>query len=96
MESPTSAQINKEKEKGKKLRKTQWWLNQVNDGVCHFCQGQFDRKELTMDHLVPLSRGGKSNKGNVVVCCKECNTRKKYHTPVDLILKEKMNKDITF
>ena len=31
-----------------------------------------------MDHVVPLVRGGRSTKGNVVPACKECNTTKKY------------------
>ena len=39
-----------------------------------------------MDHLVPVSRGGKSVKGNVVVACKECNNKKTYKTPVEMIL----------
>jgi len=30
-----------------------------------------------MDHLVPLSRGGRSVKGNLVPACKDCNTKKK-------------------
>jgi len=30
-----------------------------------------------MDHLVPLARGGKSIRANLVPVCKECNTRKK-------------------
>jgi hypothetical protein len=33
--------------------------------------------ELTMDHVVPLARGGKSTKGNVVPACKPCNNKKK-------------------
>ena len=32
---------------------------------------------LTMDHLVPLSRGGKSIRANLVPACKECNNKKK-------------------
>lgn len=31
-----------------------------------------------MDHIVPIVRGGKSTKGNVVPACKECNAKKKY------------------
>ena len=31
-----------------------------------------------MDHLVPLIRGGRSTKGNLVPACKECNTKKKH------------------
>ena len=33
---------------------------------------------MTMDHIVPIIRGGKSTKGNVVPACKECNTKKKH------------------
>jgi 5-methylcytosine-specific restriction endonuclease McrA len=36
-----------------------------------------------MDHIVPLSRGGKSRKGNIVPACKECNNRKKYLLPIE-------------
>jgi 5-methylcytosine-specific restriction endonuclease McrA len=41
------------------------------------------REKLTMDHLVPLSRGGKSKKGNLVPACKECNSKKKYLLPIE-------------
>jgi 5-methylcytosine-specific restriction endonuclease McrA len=34
-----------------------------------------------MDHVVPVIRGGKSRKGNIVPCCKECNNRKKHMIP---------------
>jgi 5-methylcytosine-specific restriction endonuclease McrA len=36
-----------------------------------------------MDHVVPLSRGGKSKKGNIVPACKECNSKKKYLLPIE-------------
>jgi 5-methylcytosine-specific restriction endonuclease McrA len=36
-----------------------------------------------MDHVVPISRGGKSKKGNIVPACKECNNKKKYLLPVE-------------
>ena len=75
-----------ERLKAKKLRNSQWWKNKIGRGICHYCHGQFAPEELTMDHVVPLSRGGKSTKGNVVPCCKDCNNRKKYLTPVDMIL----------
>ncbi len=28
-----------EKAKARKLRKTQWWQNKLNEGVCHYCGG---------------------------------------------------------
>jgi 5-methylcytosine-specific restriction endonuclease McrA len=80
--------IKREREKAKKLKKTQWWQNKLNAGICYFCGKKFPRDELTMDHLVPVSRGGKSTKSNIVVSCKNCNSEKKYLTPVDMILRK--------
>lgn len=37
-----------------------------------------------MDHVLPIIRGGKSTKGNIVPCCKKCNEEKKYKLPFDL------------
>lgn len=36
-----------------------------------------------MDHIVPIIRGGRSTKGNVVAACKACNTKKKYLLPME-------------
>ncbi len=36
-----------------------------------------------MDHIVPVSRGGMSTKGNVVPSCKPCNTKKKQLLPME-------------
>jgi 5-methylcytosine-specific restriction endonuclease McrA len=36
-----------------------------------------------MDHVVPLIRGGRSSRGNVVPACKECNNKKKSLLPVE-------------
>jgi 5-methylcytosine-specific restriction endonuclease McrA len=36
-----------------------------------------------MDHIVPLARGGKTTKANVVPCCKACNTQKLHLLPVE-------------
>jgi 5-methylcytosine-specific restriction endonuclease McrA len=36
-----------------------------------------------MDHIIPLSRGGRSTKDNLVPCCKDCNNRKKGSLPVE-------------
>lgn len=78
----------REKKKAAELRKTNWWQQQLNTGICHYCKCKFKPEELTMDHIVPLSRNGKSTKGNIVPCCKPCNNKKKYHTPVEIIMDE--------
>jgi 5-methylcytosine-specific restriction protein A len=36
-----------------------------------------------MDHIVPIARGGRSKKGNVVTACKSCNTAKKQLLPME-------------
>ena len=54
-------QIAREREKARQLRKSAWWQAQLDRGVCHYCGRKFTREELTMDHVVPVVRGGKSN-----------------------------------
>lgn len=76
-------EIRREKEKARELRRSQWWKNRIARGVCHYCGETFPPDELTMDHLVPIVRGGKSTRGNVVPACKGCNNRKKYLLPVE-------------
>lgn len=80
------ARLRKEREKARKLKKTQWWLTQLNQGVCYYCKGKFPASKLTMDHLVPLARGGSSTKGNIVPSCLDCNRHKKLRIPVEDVL----------
>jgi 5-methylcytosine-specific restriction endonuclease McrA len=72
-----------ERQKAREMRRSQWWKRQLARGVCHYCGRAFRPCELTMDHLVPLIRGGKTHKGNVVPACKECNNKKKYLHPLE-------------
>lgn len=71
------ALIKKERARARELRKTRWWQRKTAAGVCHYCGRKVGFANLTMDHVIPLSRGGRSTKDNLVPCCKECNTRKK-------------------
>ncbi|MCK4390773.1 MAG: HNH endonuclease [Desulfobacterales bacterium] len=73
----------RERQKARELRGAQWWKRKLARGRCHYCGRSFPPKDLTMDHIVPLARGGKSSKGNVVPACKECNNKKKYMLPVE-------------
>jgi len=84
-------QIAREKAKARALRRTQWWQNLLNKGICHYCGEKFPAAELTMDHIVPLARGGKSTRGNIVPACKLCNNRKQYLTPVEQLLQQTPN-----
>lgn len=77
----TDEEIRREKEKARKLRQSAWWKRKRASGKCHFCRRPFKPAELTMEHVVPLVRGGKSVKENLVPACKECNGKKKYLLP---------------
>lgn len=79
-----AAHIKREKEKARELRASSWWKNQLAQRRCHYCEGEFKVSELTMDHLTPIIRGGKSVRGNVVPSCKNCNNKKKYFTVSEL------------
>ena len=82
------AHISREKKKAQELKKSQWWKNILGKGLCHYCGATFKAVELTMDHVVPVARGGMSTKGNVVPACRKCNQEKKLHTPADLAFKQ--------
>ena len=43
---------------------------------CQYCGKEFPPVSLTLDHVVPISRGGKTQWDNIVTACKACNTRK--------------------
>lgn len=82
------AWIKKEKAKARELRASQWWRQEIGRGVCYHCEKKFPKEELTMDHLIPLSRGGRTLKKNVVVSCKGCNSLKKNLTVAEMRLSE--------
>jgi 5-methylcytosine-specific restriction endonuclease McrA len=49
--------------------------------TCQFCSQVFSASELTLDHVQPRSRGGRSSWENLVACCYQCNNRKGDRTP---------------
>lgn len=49
--------------------------------VCAYCGGHFIEADLTVEHIVPVSRGGQHVWTNVVTACRSCNTRKGNRTP---------------
>ena len=77
------AAIKRERRKARELRATQWWKRRLAKGICHYCNRRTAPKALTMDHIVPIVRGGQSTKGNVVTACKECNNAKKQLLPME-------------
>jgi len=47
-----------------------------DENRCQYCGKQFPTRELSIDHVVPLSRGGEASWTNVVCACTACNKRK--------------------
>ncbi len=61
------------------LNNRELFLRDAN--LCMYCGGQYPDSELTRDHVIPLSRGGKDRWLNVVAACRSCNTRKGDRAP---------------
>lgn len=80
--------IKREKAKARELRASQWWKQQIGKGICYHCEQKFSRDDLTMDHLIPISRGGRSTKKNIVVSCKQCNSLKKNLTIAEIRMRQ--------
>ncbi len=52
-----------------------------DQNLCMYCGKEFADKDLSCDHIVPTSRGGKNTWVNVVAACKRCNHFKQDRTP---------------
>jgi 5-methylcytosine-specific restriction endonuclease McrA len=48
---------------------------------CQYCGKRMPTTELSLDHVVPKSQGGKSSWTNIVCCCVKCNVKKGGRTP---------------
>jgi 5-methylcytosine-specific restriction endonuclease McrA len=53
-------EIKREREKARALRQTRWWKQRLARGLCHYCRRHLPPAELSMDHIVPIIRGGKT------------------------------------
>ena len=48
---------------------------------CQYCHKHFGTSQLTLDHVIPKSRGGGKSWQNLVTCCSRCNQKKGDKTP---------------
>jgi 5-methylcytosine-specific restriction endonuclease McrA len=51
--------------------------------TCQYCLQRLSTAELSLDHVMPRSRGGKTTWDNVVSACRRCNVRKGSRTPAE-------------
>ena len=49
--------------------------------TCQYCGRRFPSSELTLDHVIPKARGGRTRWDNLVACCRRCNARKGGRSP---------------
>ncbi|EOD00193.1 HNH endonuclease [Caldisalinibacter kiritimatiensis] len=60
-----------------KLRnKDKLYIYYRDNKSCFYCGKSLKFKQITLDHFIPLSKGGTSDIFNVVTCCKKCNKLK--------------------
>ena len=55
--------------------------------TCQYCGHKFDARHLTLDHVMPRSRGGRNSWDNLVSCCLRCNQLKADRTPEEADMK---------
>ena len=48
---------------------------------CQYCGKKFSTTELSLDHIIPRSQGGRTTWENIVCCCVRCNVKKGGRTP---------------
>jgi 5-methylcytosine-specific restriction endonuclease McrA len=77
------ADLKRERRKARELRQSPWWKRKCARGICYYCGNRVPAKELTMDHIVPIARGGRTTKGNLATACKDCNNKKKQLLPME-------------
>lgn len=51
--------------------------------TCQYCGKRFSTSELSLDHVIPRSRGGENTWENIVCACLKCNVRKGGRTPAE-------------
>jgi len=55
--------------------------------TCQYCGKRYPKSELSLDHVIPRSYGGKSTWENIVCCCANCNRKKGGRTPQEAGMK---------
>jgi 5-methylcytosine-specific restriction endonuclease McrA len=55
--------------------------------TCQYCNGVFSTADLTFDHVVPVSQGGRKDWENIVTCCVRCNRQKGGRTPAEAAMR---------
>jgi hypothetical protein len=60
-----------------------YYIYERDNKCCFFCKKQLKYHQITLDHYLPASRGGRDEIFNLVTCCKACNKEKGSFVPED-------------
>lgn len=55
-----------------------------DDYICQYCDTRFDVQQLTIDHIIPRSRGGNKTWTNLIAACRACNQKKGDKLPAEI------------
>ncbi len=58
-----------------------------DNNTCQYCGKRFGSSQLSLDHVIPRSRGGTATWQNIVCACTKCNVRKGGRTPAEANLR---------
>jgi CRISPR/Cas system Type II protein with McrA/HNH and RuvC-like nuclease domain len=72
--------LNYVKHKMRNIRVNRSRIYRRDGGECVYCGST---KQLTLDHVIPRSRGGENSWNNLVTCCHNCNLKKANRTPAE-------------
>ena len=64
--------------RSKGIRVNRYRVFKRDNNECVYCGS---KKDLTIDHVIPRSKGGKNTWDNLVTCCSKCNLKKSDRTP---------------
>jgi 5-methylcytosine-specific restriction endonuclease McrA len=73
--------------KDRKLRFSRQNIFKRDNYTCQYCSSKNNRKELTIDHIIPKSKGGPTNWTNITTACFKCNIKKANRTPQEANIK---------
>lgn len=65
------------------LKTIEMMFSQYYNKPCRYCGKILNLRNMVCDHIDPVSRGGRSNRRNLQLICKRCNTRKGYLNNVE-------------